>query len=138
MTTRIRTILKYGLALLLLSFWLAPASFAQGRGVNPEQMQERMEAQNEETIKELGLPKAKADLVRPILQTSLEKRMDLMKNRQDRQAMRAKMGDLDQETETKLAEVLSKEEMVKYKKIQEERAAQRGNRRGDGRQGGTF
>jgi C4-dicarboxylate-specific signal transduction histidine kinase len=137
MTTRIRTILKYGLALFLLSLYFAPATFAQGRSFDPERMQERMEAQIEDTIQHLGLTEEKADLVRPILQASMEKRMALMKNRQDRQAMRAKMQEIDKETETELANVLSDEEMTTYKKLQEERRSQRPGHRGP-RQGNSF
>ncbi|HMB93023.1 MAG TPA: hypothetical protein VKP65_19390 [Rhodothermales bacterium] len=137
METRIRTILKYGLALLLMSLWLAPATFAQGQRPSPERMKARMEANMEDTIQQLGLTDEKAALVRPIFQSSMEKRMEMMKNRQDREAMRTKMLELDQETETELAKVLSDKEMKAYKKLREERRAQRPRTRGP-RQGGSF
>jgi hypothetical protein len=136
MTTRIRTLLKYGLALFLLSLWLAPAMLAQGQGFSPERMQARMEANIEDTIQQLGLTEEKADLVRPILQASMEKRMAVMKNRSGREAMRTKMQEIDKGTETELANVLSDEEMKAYKKLQEERRAQRPRNRGP-RQGGS-
>lgn len=137
MTTRIRTLLKYGLALFLLSLWLAPATFAQGQGFSPERMQARMESNIEDTIQQLGLTEEKTDLVRPILQASMEKRMAVMKNRPGREAMRTKMQEIDKDTETELANVLSDEEMKAYKKLQEERRSQRPRNRGP-RQGGSF
>ena len=135
METRIRTILKYGLALLLLSLWLAPATFAQGRGFNPEQMKKRMAEQNDELIKYLNLTDEKASVVRPILEASQQKRMDLMKDRTNREAMRAKMDEINKETEALLIGVLSSDEMKAYKKWQEEHRQQRP--RGP-RQGGSL
>lgn len=135
MTTRTRTFLKYGLALFLLSLWLAPATFAQGRNFDPERRHAHMKAQIEETIQQLGLTDEKASLVRPIFQASMEKRMEIMKNRTGREAMRTKMQEIDEETETDLAKVFSEGEMKAYKKLQEERRLQRP--RGP-RQGGSF
>ena len=136
MTTRIRTLLKYSLALFLLSLWLAPTTLAQGQGFSPERMQARMEANIEDTIQQLGLTEEKADLVRPILQASMKKRMAVMKNRPGREAMRTKMQEIDKDTETELANVLSDEEMKAHKKLQEERRSQRPRNRGP-RQGGS-
>ena len=116
---------------LLTGLVLAPQTFAQ-RG-DPAQMQERLAAQTEDTIKQLGLTDDQQEPVRTILEEQNKKRMDLREQARASGSfggMREQMMALAEETETRLAEVLTDEQMATYRKIMEERAARRGMRRG--------
>ncbi|NNE71318.1 MAG: hypothetical protein HKN29_13265 [Rhodothermales bacterium] len=140
------------LSLLGLLFMTAGTSMAQ-RGMNPEQMKERMTTQVEEAIVALALEGDRAETVRLVLMTQGEKRLDMQTamrggrgggqgraqqgqsgqgqgdQRAGRMRMREQMQALDQETMTMLKEVLTEDELVKYAEFV---ASQRpGGRRGN-------
>ena len=117
-----------GFALALL---LAAPALAQRPG--PEQMRAHMTAQAEETISQLALPDERADAVRPILLAAIDARVEMMEERRQGGpgrfgAMREQMRALAQETEAKLAAVLTAAEMERYRIIQAEHAAKRRGR----------
>jgi len=120
---------------LVASLWLAPMTFAQP---TPEQMKERMAIRTDTLIQQLNLTAEQQDPVRAILEASNTKRMEFRDKARESGSfagMREDMTALNQETTMKLGEVLTEEQMAKYKKIQEEQASQRGGRRGGGRSG---
>lgn len=116
---------------LLASLWLAPqAALAQP---SPEQMQQRMAAQTDTLIQKLSLKDDQKAPVRAILEEHNTKRMDLFTKARESgsfQDMRESMATLNEETEAKLAKVLTAEQMETYRKVQEELAEQRRQRRG--------
>ncbi len=120
----------------LLSLWLAVPSFAQPRRLDPEQMQQRLAAETDALIQQLALTDAQEAQVRPILAERNEQRVArLVKARErfSREAMTAMRQDLEAlnaATDKKLEAILTKAQMAKYRKIQEDRAARRRGRRG--------
>ena len=105
---------------------------------DPEQIRSRMVAETEDTISRLELDEATAENVRAVLMASIDERIALFKetremrangngDRNARRAMRDRMMQLQQETGKKLAEILSDEQMARYRKIVAEK---RGGRRG--------
>ncbi len=97
-----------------------------------------MVAETEDTISRLELDEATAENVRAVLMASIDERIALFKetremrangngDRNARRAMRDRMMQLQQETGKKLAEILSDEQMARYRKIVAEK---RGGRRG--------
>lgn len=137
MNKHLHSIGRTVLPLFLMGLFVVPQAFAQRGGArNPEQMRQRFVAQVDETIKALALEDSTAGKVREILMSSLDTRIKMMSEARDRgdfEAVRTKMQDLQKETEARLAGVLSEEQMARYRKIQQERSA---NRRG-GRRGGN-
>ncbi|MFQ5569214.1 MAG: hypothetical protein ACE5G0_06040 [Rhodothermales bacterium] len=121
---------------LILSLWMVPSSLAQGFGFNPERMKERLAAQVEDTIEQLALTDEQEEPVRAILEENTNKRIELITNaresgsREAMMAMREDTAALNEETEKKLAEVLTEEQLTKYQEIQAERASRRRGRRG--------
>ena len=120
---------------LVMSLWLAPMTFAQP---TPEQMKERMAARTDTLIQQLNLTAEQQDPVRAILEASNTKRMELRDKARESGSFAGMWEDmtaLNEETAMKLGEVLTEEQMAKYKKIQEEQTGRRGGRRGGGRSG---
>ena len=116
---------------LVASLWLAPLTFAQR--LSQEEMKERMAIRTDTLINQLNLTAEQQDPVRAILEASNTKRLE--RTAQARESgsfmgMREDMAALNEETEMKLGEVLTEEQMATYKKIHEEQAAQRRRRRG--------
>lgn len=123
---------RAGLGLALALFIAAPA-LAQWPG--PEQMRAHLTAQAEETIAQLDLTDEKADAVRPILLAAVDARVTMMEERRQSGArrfgaLREQMQTLAQETEAKLAAVLTDAELERYRAIQAEHAAKRRGRAG--------
>lgn len=123
--------------LILLAGGLNVAS-AQPGGFDPAAMRERMVAQIDETVTALALDEARAPKVKEILMTAVNKRFELMAQRgggaPGGPGMREAMTQINQETEVQLAEVLTADELAKYKKIEAERRP-RGGRPGGGPRG---
>ncbi len=116
---------------LMASLWLAPLTFAQR--LSPEEMKERMAIRTDTLIQQLNLTAEQQDPVRAILEASNTKRLELTAQARESGSfgsMREDIGALNEETEMKLGDVLTEEQMATYKKIQEEQAAQRRRRRG--------
>ena len=116
---------------LVASLWLAPLTFAQR--LSPEEMKERMAIRTDTLIQQLNLTAEQQDPVRAILEASNTKRLELTAQARESgsfRGMREDMDALNEETAMKLGEVLTEEQMAQYKKIQEEQAAQRRQRRG--------
>ena len=116
---------------LMASLWLAPLTFAQR--LSPEEMKERMAIRTDTLIQQLNLTAEQQDPVRAILEASNTKRLELTAQARESGSfgsMREDIGALNEETEMKLGDVLTEEQLAQYKKIQEEEAAQRRRRRG--------
>jgi hypothetical protein len=122
-------------ALLLIlglvgSLGLAPLTFAQP---SPEQMQERMAAQRDTLLKALNVTDDQRAPVLALLEESDQKRMDLFAKARESgsfEGLREDMAALNEETETKLAELLTEDQMGIYREVMEARAAERRRRRG--------
>lgn len=118
-----------GLVIVALTtlFVVTPA-LAQRGGGGPEAMKARMTQQIDGAIEALALEGVKADTVRSILQSGVDKQMAMMGNAQggDRAAMRDKMAAVDTEVLTQLEGVLTAEQIVAYKKYKESQQMRRG------------
>lgn len=102
---------------------------------SPEAMKERMTQRVDGAISALALEGVKADTVKAILQSGVEKQMALMGSMQgggDRGAMREKMSVIDADVAKQLEAVLTSEQMETYKTYMESQRMRRG---GDGRGG---
>ena len=119
-----------GITRLTVFFVIAlTAGFVQAQRT-PEQMRQRFETQNKETIEQLALSEEQTPLVTKILDEGLEARMKLMESRTGgggNQGIREEMIILNEETTKKLSEVLTDVQMTKYKEIQESRQRRRRN-----------
>ena len=118
---------------LVASLWLAPLTFAQRQMLSQEEMKERMAIRTDTLIQQLNLTAEQQDPVRAILEASNTKRLELTAQARESGSfgsMRESVTALNEETEMKLGAVLTEEQMATYKKIQEEQAAQRRQRRG--------
>ena len=118
---------------LVASLWLAPLTFAQRQMPSQEEMKERMAIRTDTLIQQLNLTAEQQDPVRAILEASNTKQLELRAQARESGSfgsMREGVTALNEETEMKLGEVLTEEQMAQYKKIQEEQAAQRRRRRG--------
>ena len=116
---------------LVASLWLAPLTFAQRP--SPEEMKQRMAIRTDTLIQQLNLTAEQQDPVRAILEASNTKRLELTAQARESGSfgsMREDITALNEETEMKLGDVLTEEQLAQYKKIQEEQAAQRRRRRG--------
>ncbi len=117
---------------LVASLWLAPLTFAQRQMPSQEEMKERMAIRTDTLIQQLNLTAEQQDPVRAILEASNTKQLELMAQARESES-RMSFEDraaLNEETEMKLGDVLTEEQLAQYKKIQEEQAAQRRQRRG--------
>ncbi len=116
---------------LVASLWLAPLTFAQRP--SPEEMKQRMAIRTDTLIQQLNLTAEQQDPVRAILEASNTKQLELRDQARESGSfgsMREGMAALNEETEMKLGDVLTEEQLAQYKKIQEEQASQRRRRRG--------
>ncbi len=99
----------------------------------PEAMKERMEVEKKELFQVLELTAEQQPRVESILDDSNEKRVAMMADARKSGgpgAMREKMGELNAETEARLSEVLTDEQMSSYKKYVEETRSKRPRREG--------
>ena len=116
---------------LVASLWLASLTFAQRP--SPEEMKQRMAIRTDTLIQQLNLTAEQQDPVRAILEASNTKRLELTAQARESGSfgsMREDITALNEETEMKLGDVLTEEQLAQYKKIQEEQATQRRRRRG--------
>ncbi len=79
----------------------------------------------EQLTDQLELTEEQATKVREILAAQMAKRQEMF-GTGDRSAVRERMGQLNEETNAKMAEVLSDDQMAKYAEIQAERRQRRG------------
>ncbi|MDP3580382.1 MAG: hypothetical protein Q8S39_00515 [Ignavibacteria bacterium] len=106
---------------VMLVLSLAANSFAQmGGGMNP---QERMKRTLEELKTRLTLTDAQFAKVDTILQAQTAEMTKIRENSGgDREAMRSAIMDLRAKTDKQIEAILTDEQKVEYKKLQEERA----------------
>lgn len=106
---------------LMLVLSLAANSFAQmGGGMNP---QERMKRTLEELKTRLTLTDAQFAKVDTILQAQTAEMTNIRESSGgDREAMRSAIMDLRSKTDKQIEAILTDEQKVEYKKLQEERA----------------
>ena len=121
------------IAIISIIVLSAGVAQAQRREFSPEQMRERQQEANEELIAQLELSDAQAPKVAEILSAALDVRIEMIEEIRSgegrRQGMREKMAEINDETEASLADVLSEDQLEKYKKILAERP-RRGRRNG--------
>jgi len=136
MTRLPRRFVPAALALLLLA---APA-FAQRGGGNPEERLDRQMATLKERLKLTPEQEAK---VKPILAESAKKASEARRKHMpdgpppaDREAMRADMRQIDDETSEALGKILTAEQTEEHKKMRAERQGRFGGGRGGGQRGG--
>lgn len=102
---------------------------AQRGNFSPEQMRARFEEQNKELAQELALTEEQTPKFMEIMTAAVDERIEMFAEMRggggDRQGIREKMAALDEETTEKLAEVLTEEQMKKYKEIQANRPRRR-------------
>ena len=119
-------------AIVLVSLLVLPGMVsAQGR-MTAEQMQARFEENFKELSSKLALTDTQVPAVRTVLQAQQDKRRDMMaamRSGGGRQGMREQMETLQQETTTKLAEILNEAQLEGYKQFT---AAQNNRSRGNG------
>lgn len=120
--------------MLLVTGLLATAALAQ-QGQGPRGQMPDPQAQLERLTEQLGLSTEQADAIAPILVEQDAKRRELMtaaREQGDRQGMRERMMSLREDTNEKLAEHLSAEQMGKLQALREEQRErfrqQRGSR----------
>lgn len=118
---------------VVLFFALAAGSASAQRrqSLSPEEQQERFEKQLEELVAVLELSEEQTPQFVEIMEATNADRVDLMEDMRagaDRGAVRDKMVKLSEQTDLALADVLSSEQMEKYKEIQAQRRSQRGRR----------
>jgi len=81
-----------------------------------------LDEQIETLTKQLELTEDQSDSVRAVLEKQGQQRRELFQNSGgDRDAMRAAMADLREETNAELAEILTEDQMAKFKEIQSQR-----------------
>lgn len=125
----------FALLTAVLVLGAATANAQPRRGMqDPGERLERMMAHLTPTLE---LTEDQAGKVRTILGEQLEKQKEMFeagRARQDRDSLRASMTKWRDETDSRMAEVLSEEQLTKYKKYMEKnRRGPRGRRGGRGR-----
>ena len=130
---------RFMMIALLLFFVGASDLFAQGRGGRNMDPAKAAAEQLTAMTEALGLSDEQVAQVGPILQGTLEKQLKMRDSMRagggDRASMREKLGELNDMQNTQLAEVLSEEQMVKYKEWRKEMQKARRGGRGQGRPG---
>jgi len=113
-------------AALLLGAIATPLQAQQQRGMRGG-MGPNLDEQMTELTEVLALTDEQAVSVRAVLEAQAEKRQEMFAGGPpgDREAMRAAMMELQEETQTKLAEILSEEQMEKYRAHMAERMRRR-------------
>ena len=107
-----------GLAIVLALGAIALPVQAQQRGPGPGRgMGPDLDQQMEELTEVLALTDEQAPKVRAVLEMQGERRREMFAGGPpgDREAMRAAMMELQEETEVELAEILSEDQMTKYR-----------------------
>ncbi len=132
----VKTLMMISIAFALIMGWSAYAQRPMGSPQgdrNPEEQIERLKER-------LDLSDQQAKDIRPIFEESREKLQALREQYQDpsrsqetMEALRNERAELQEETNQKLATVLSDEQMTQYRELQGDRPSMRqGQRQGDG------
>ena len=119
---RFRSVLPALVALVALGLAATPALAQQGPGgrrmLSPDERLARLTEQ-------LDLTDEQAAQMKPIIDEQSKKQQELFENAGgDRETMRAEMTKLMEETDKQYAEVLTEEQMSKYREIRQERMRQ--------------
>ncbi len=120
--------------LTLLTVVMAGSVFGQRRQrMSAEEQKQAFESTFDELIASLELSEEAAPGVKEVLWAQQEKRTELFASLQGgggREGMREKMGALQEETLTALADLLTADQLEKYQEIQEAQRRNRGQRGG--------
>ena len=121
------------LSVAAVLLFVSGASFAQGMRMSAEERKAAFDANFEELKTTLVLDEETSPKVKEILWTQQEKMMEMMSasrggGQMARQGMRQKMQELNGETRTALAAVLTTEQLESYDAFQAERRNGRGGR----------
>lgn len=119
--------------LTLLTVVMAGSVFGQGRQrMSAEEQKQAFESSFVELVASLELSEEVAPGVKEVLWAQQEKRTELFASLQgsgSREGMREKMGAMQEETLTALADLLTADQLEKYQEIQEAQRRNRGQRR---------
>ena len=128
MTNTISSTLKR-LAVFAVIALTAGVVHAQRGNFSSEQMRARFEEQNKDLAQELALTEEQTTKFTEIMTAAVDIRIEMIAEMRSggggREAIREKMTALDEETTEKLAEVLTEDQMKKYKEIQANRPRRR-------------
>lgn len=121
------------LSVAVVLLFVSGSVFAQGMRMSAEERKAAFDADFEELKTTLVLDEATTPKVKEILWTQQEKMMEMMAasrggGQMARQGMRQKMQELNAETRTSLAAVLSVEQLESYDALQAERRSGRTGR----------
>jgi len=120
--------------LTLLTVVMAGSVFGQGRQrMSAEEQKQAFESGFVELVASLDLSEEVAPGVREVLWAQQEKRTELFasfRGSGSREGMREKMGALQEETLTALADLLTADQLEEYQEIQEAQRRNRGQRAG--------
>ena len=125
------------LSIFLLVLGIAPIMQASAQERDPDAIKKMMAVQIDTLVQQLNLTAEQEAPVRELLIAQSEQRMELRmsaRNSNSRGKVRQRAEALQKETNTKLQELLTDEQMATYKKILEEqrRARRQDPRRGPG------
>lgn len=122
------------LTVLLLVLGIAPIMQASAQERDPDAIEKMMAAQVDTLVQQLSLTAEQEAPVREVLMAQYEQGIMLRRsarNSESRRDVRQRVGALQEETNTKLKELLTEEQMATYKKITQNRRGRRqGQRRG--------
>ena len=120
--------------LTLLMVVMTGSVFGQGRQrMSAEEQKQAFESNFVELVASLELSEEAAPGVKEVLWAQQEKRTELfasLRGSGSREGMREKMGALQEETVTALADMLTADQLEKYQEIQESQRRNRGQRGG--------
>jgi len=120
--------------LTLLMVVMTGSVFGQGRQrMSAEEQKQAFESNFIELVASLELSEEAAPGVKEVLWAQQEKRTELfasLRGSGSREGMREKMGALQEETVTALADMLTADQLEKYQEIQESQRRNRGQRGG--------
>ena len=124
-----RRVMLFPALALMMSLWLAPPAFAQP---SEAEMKQRMAAQTDTLLNKLDLTADQEEPVRASREASNTKRMELRNKARESgsfMGLREDMAAINEETATKLGEVLTEKQMAAYHTFMEEQRSRRGGRR---------
>ncbi len=130
-----RRLVPMGMLSVVLSLCLT--TYASAQFSPTKRAEKRLTKMMEETLEEMALSEEKEALVRPIMEEGVERQVEVVRQafadhgRGAREVIHSEMETVNKETAMLLAEVLSPEEMERYKTIRLAQAERNGRGRGN-------
>lgn len=107
------------LAVFAFSLFYAPTTTAQPGQRGAGDPAERLQRQLDQIQEAVGLSDVKIEQLRPIIEDQQAQRRELFEQFGRSEALRAAMTAVTEETEAEIAEILTEEEMTRYREWQE-------------------